>query len=164
MSAFRDLILTRGYESVAVGDIIGRANIGRSTFYLHFANKRTLLEQSLEGPCGGLAACVHTQTAPQSLVPLLEHFREQRSLNRVFFEQPIRSVWVRRLAALIERKLQRIPGSSRGSAPLPRSLLALTIAEMQVALITHWLGGAGSVRAESIAEALIANARALARP
>ncbi len=164
LSAFRELILTRGYESVAVGDIIRRANIGRSTFYLHFTNKQSLLKRSLDVPCAGLAACLEPDSTPRTLVPLLRHFHEQRTVNRAFFEHPIRSIWVRCLARLIERKLQRVPGGSRDIPRLPPSLQALTIAEMQVALITHWLTGAGSVSPESIATALVANSRALARP
>src|SRR6266404_7607300 len=39
MSAFLELILSRGYEAVAIADIIRKANVGRSTFYLHYARK-----------------------------------------------------------------------------------------------------------------------------
>ena len=151
LTAFRELTLTRGYESVAVGDIIRRAGVGRSTFYLHFPNKQTLLRHSLEFPCARLLACLDSDVPPESLVPLLEHFREQRALNRVFFEEPIRSIWIRRLAAMIERQL---PRQAAGVASLPRGLRALMIAEMQIGLVTHWVRGSGSARPESIAHAL----------
>jgi AcrR family transcriptional regulator len=165
MSAFVELILSRGYDAVGVADIIHRANVGRSTFYLHYAGKDALLKESLERPCNALAACARDDATALMLVPLLEHFREQRSLNRVLFEHPVRSVWVKRLAPLIERNL--VPTSSAGGRrPLiPRSLLALTVAEMQIALIMHWLNAAPSVKSDLIAEALILNTRAiLARP
>ena len=48
---------------------------------------------------------------------------------------------------------------SRG--PIPRSLLALTIAEMQIGLITHWLSAAVFVKSDLIAEALVLNTHAL---
>jgi hypothetical protein len=38
---------------------------------------------------------------------------------------------------------------------------ALQVAEMQIALITHWLGGRYSLKSEVVAEVLIANTRAL---
>jgi AcrR family transcriptional regulator len=161
LGAFRDLVLSRGYEAVAVGDIVRRAGIGRSTFYLHFTNKEALLKESLNTPCSGLASSVSPDARPQPLVPLLEHFREQRVINRVFFEYPIRPIWVRRLAVLIEQRLARLSRAARMSSLLPRPLVALTIAEMQVGLITHWLNGPGSVRAEKIADALVLNTRAL---
>jgi hypothetical protein len=44
---------------------------------------------------------------------------------------------------------------------VPRSLIALQVAEMQIALITHWLSGRYSLKSEVVAEMLIANTRAL---
>jgi hypothetical protein len=38
---------------------------------------------------------------------------------------------------------------------------ALQVAETQIALITHWLGGRYSLKSEVVAEVLIANTRAL---
>jgi AcrR family transcriptional regulator len=160
LAAFVELILSRGYEAVGVGDIIRRANVGRSTFYLHYARKDALLTESLKHPCSALAACARGETTARMLMPLLEHFREQRTLNRVFFEHPVRSLWVKSLATLIERNLAPTATAAR-RPPIPRSLLALTVAEMQLALITHWLSGASSVKADLIAEALILNTRAM---
>jgi AcrR family transcriptional regulator len=164
LSAFVELVLSRGYDAVRVADIIRRANVGRSTFYLHYAGKDALLKESLAGPCSTLAACARDNATARMLMPLLEHFREQRNLNRALFEHPVRSVWVKRLAALIERNLA--PTSSAARRPLlPRSLLALTVAEMQIGLITHWLNAAPSLKSDLIAEALFLNTRAiLARP
>jgi AcrR family transcriptional regulator len=157
-------VLSRGYTAVTVGDIIRHANIGRSTFYLHFSGKRNLLKHSLDGLCTGLAACVDGNVAPERLVPLLEHFRDQRYLNRVFFEDPIRSIWVGRLAHLIEQILRGHPGAPHGRHRLPRSFVASTIAEMQIAMITHWLRNVASVTPERIADAILTNTRALLMP
>jgi AcrR family transcriptional regulator len=161
MSAFVELILSRGYEAVGVADIIHKANVGRSTFYLHYARKDALLRESLEHPCSALASCARSDTTARMVMPLLEHFREQRSLNRVLFEHPVRSLWVKSLAALIERNIASTPTAGRRRSPIPRSLLALTIAEMQIGLITHWLAAAVSVKSDLIAEALVLNTRAL---
>jgi hypothetical protein len=84
----------------------------------------------------------------------------QRELagNRTFFEDPIRSLWVKSLAALIELRLAK-SGAIRSD--LPRSLKALMIAEMQIALITHWLTRKSLPKAELIAATLIANTLAM---
>ena len=37
--ALMDLIAEREYDDITVGDIIGRADVGRSTFYQHYQNK-----------------------------------------------------------------------------------------------------------------------------
>jgi AcrR family transcriptional regulator len=161
LSVFRDLVLSRGYAAVTVGDVIRHANIGRSTFYLHFSSKLNLLRHSLDGPCTTLAGCVDRDVPPERLIPLLEHFREQRHLNGIFFDDPIRSIWVGRLAYLIERNLRDHSLPLRDRHPLPRSLVASTIAGMQLAMITHWLRSAGSVTPERIAVAILANTRAL---
>jgi AcrR family transcriptional regulator len=161
MSAFVELALTMGYESVVVGDIVRRANVGRSTFYLHYSNKESLLTESLKRPCAALAACAGRDATPQTLVPLLNHFREQRNVNRVFFESPVRRLWVRQLAVLIEPEValhRRVSGRQRG---VPRFLLAAVIAEMQVALVVHWLTRAEYVKSEIIAEALVSHTRAI---
>jgi AcrR family transcriptional regulator len=160
MSAFLQLVLTRGYLAVTTAGICRRANIGRSTFYLHYAGKQQLLEQSLQHPSSGLAACVDRELKARQLLPLLEHFRSQRAINRVFFESPVRQLWVASLAALIE---PRLPRSRQASVPtrIPRALAALVVAEMQISLVTHWLTGCASVQAEDVAEQLICGTRAL---
>jgi AcrR family transcriptional regulator len=158
-SAFVELVLTRGYEALTAADISSKANVGRSTFYLHYASKAALLKESLRNPSNQMAACVDENITAQQLIPLLEHFREQRTVNRTFFEDPIRSLWIKILAALIESRLTARTGGSRSG--LPRSLAALMIAEMQIALITHWLTYRYVLKAELIAATIIANTRAM---
>src|SRR5881396_4211950 len=46
--ALVSLMIEKGYEATSVQDIIDRANVGRATFYSHFADKRTLLVSRLE--------------------------------------------------------------------------------------------------------------------
>ena len=158
-SAFIELVLTRGYEALTAGDISRKANVGRSTFYLHYASKAAVLAESLRNVSGQLADSIDGHLTPQQLLPLLEHFREQRTVNRVFFAEPIRSLWVKSLAALMESRLAARAARSRSE--LPRSLVALMIAEMQIALITHWLTRKSTLKAEVIAAALVANTRAM---
>jgi len=41
------LIVERGYESITILDITERANLGRTTFYLHYRDKEELLREGI---------------------------------------------------------------------------------------------------------------------
>ncbi len=161
ISAFVELVLTRGYAVLTTSEISEKANVGRSTFYLHYASKEALLQESIKHPSSGMAACVDGNVTPRELTPLLDHFREQGTVNRTFFEHPVRPLWVKSLAALIEPRLSHAARTTGVRPLIPRSLVALMIAEMQIALITHWLTGRFSLKSEVVAAALIANTRAM---
>jgi AcrR family transcriptional regulator len=54
LNALLDLIVERGYEEISVQDIVDQANVGRSTFYKHFLDKRELLLNGVDGLRGSL--------------------------------------------------------------------------------------------------------------
>ncbi len=80
------LLEERGWDDINIQDLCEQANVGRSTFYLHFQNK----EELLVGGFDDLRAWLHTQSAQENAkvdaMPfvrgLIEHVYEQRSLFR----------------------------------------------------------------------------------
>jgi AcrR family transcriptional regulator len=46
--ALLELILEKGYDTVTIEDITERADLGRTTFYLHYKDKEQLLLESIE--------------------------------------------------------------------------------------------------------------------
>jgi AcrR family transcriptional regulator len=46
--ALVELMMERGYEAITIKDIIDRANVGRSTFYLHYADKDELFARQMD--------------------------------------------------------------------------------------------------------------------
>jgi AcrR family transcriptional regulator len=160
-SAFIELLLAQGYEALTPAEISRKANVGRSTFYLHYAGKQELLKESMKIPSSAIAACVDASVTSQQVRGWLDHFREQRAANRMFFTYPLRAIWVQCLAELIELRLPREPRQSGVRPIIPRSLIALSVAEMQIALISQWLNATRSVRSENVADALMASTRAL---
>lgn len=160
MSAFIALLLTRGYNSVTVGDIVEKADVGRSTFYIHFTGKEDMLKRAMTQPSRPLALMVGGDVTPEMIAPSLEHFHSQRKLNGAFFATPIRSIWVRCLAGLIEPRLAAIARNSGARPLLPLPLIALQLAEAQIILVSNWLGGKFACKPETVAEALIADTSA----
>jgi AcrR family transcriptional regulator len=156
MSAFVELMLSGGYAGVTVEDIATRANVGRSTFYMHFKSREDILQRSLERPSAPLAAVAAGTMSAERLVPQLQHFHEQRRVNRIFFEPPLRELWVKCLAPLIERAL----AARRARLVLPIGLVAALIAETQIALIANWLRSSPQTKAATVADALVATTTA----
>jgi AcrR family transcriptional regulator len=163
--AFVDLLLERGYEQVTVGDLVERANVGRSTFYAHYSGVEALLKQALTNPSEPLAGLVDGTVSAATVAPQLEHFRDQRHRNRAFFTAPIKTLWARRLAEMIEPRLEALARARPPAAPalpqsLPLALVALQVADGQIALVTNWLSGRAAIPAATVARALADGTRA----
>ena len=154
MSAFIGLLLNEGYDAVSVERVTERANVGRSTFYMHYTGKDDILRQAMTRPSSILAVLVGYELPQDMLVKQLEHFHAQKSRNKIFFEGPVRAIWVKCLAALVEPRLAAIARHARARPILPLPLIALQLAEGQIALIANWLGGKAHVKVDAVAEAL----------
>lgn len=89
--ALKDLVTERGWDSIGIQDLCERANIGRSTFYLHYPNKDALLQGGLDDLQAELRrqahsrlvkASAHEKAALQFVYGLIAHAHEQRKLFR----------------------------------------------------------------------------------
>jgi AcrR family transcriptional regulator len=161
MQAFIGLLLDEGYDAVTVERVCEKADVGRSTFYMHFAGKDDILRDAMKNPSSVLASLVVGQYAPAQIVPQLEHFREQKTRNGIFFTWPIKPIWVSCLAELIEAQLKT--PQFRGRTPrVPIALIALGIAEAQIGLVAHWLRRSGAnAKTLAVAETLVATTSAM---
>ena len=162
MSAFIAVLLADGYEAATVEHVAAKANVGRSTFYMHYTGKDDILRQSLTRPSSVLAVLVGNTLPADVLTKQLVHFHEQRRRNHIFFEGAVRKIWVKALAGLIEPRLAALVRHTGARPALPLPLAALQIAEGQIALVANWLTVKPSLPAERIAETLAATTRAQA--
>lgn len=89
-TALREALLTliqeRGYDAITTQEIVDRANVGRSTFYAHYADKEDLLLENMQQLADYLRARTSvTQSAEEKTplsfaLPMLEHMAEVREM------------------------------------------------------------------------------------
>jgi AcrR family transcriptional regulator len=161
MASFVHLVLSEGYDAVSVERVAEGANVGRSTFYTHYSGKESMLRESLTRPSSHLAAIVGDAVSPDALVGLLRHFEGQKKTNRVFLEGRARALWVKCLAELILPRLTALSRNAHARPIVPLPFVAHQIAETQIALIAEWLSRRAAVKADIIADALIAVSNAV---
>jgi AcrR family transcriptional regulator len=146
VGAFIDLLFEQGYEAVTMAAVAERAGLGRSTVYEHFRTKDALLEASLAGPIGVLAADPPDAAA---LGALAEHVRERAGQVRLVLAQPLRSRIAGVLAGRIEARLR-----AAGMAAGPAQLRALTTAEGQLAALALWVRPGSGLTAPALVDEL----------
>src|SRR5262245_9815545 len=81
--AFISLILERGYHAVTIRDVVKRAGVGRSTFYVHFGDLEELMRSHGDGQGLRRFMSPGKKTEPFAFSrPFLEHADGQRRLWR----------------------------------------------------------------------------------
>ena len=146
--ALIELITERGWDDIAVRDICVRANIGRSTFYLHYPNKDELLQGGFEGLQAELQRQARTRSDDASpstedsvsflFVPgLIEHAHEQRKLFRGLIGRRSGYVVQQRFREMVIRLITDELPTSTGS--FPREAVARSLAGAFVELLSWWI-------------------------
>jgi AcrR family transcriptional regulator len=54
----RDVFAEKGYHAAKIDDLVARARVARGTFYLHFADKRAVFDELVEGLLGRIGAAI----------------------------------------------------------------------------------------------------------
>ena len=134
--AFRELVLSRRYETIRVAEIIDAADIGRSTFYDHFTGKDDVLLSSIEPLFDVLAETVTQKVAREKVFFVLAHFWEQRALARLILSGDLFFKLSRKLTTMMEEKLIQ-----NGSPEKLASIHATEAAMAQLGLIKNWCAG-----------------------
>jgi AcrR family transcriptional regulator len=148
--ALTDLIRERGYAAITIQDIVDRANVGRTTFYLHYTSKDDLFMHCHEAVVSAFHVEAHASLSREALLSPDEppgmrvayrHLAEARALLAPIFQGEQSLLIVRRIrdrsAAKMEASLQAAFAGRESSVPL--DLLAHTLAGAQLALLQWWL-------------------------
>src|SRR6266545_2718311 len=135
------LMMEKGYEAATVQDIIDRANVGRATFYAHFADKETLLTSRLEDLRSFLSQ--RQRQAPASLAfsrAMLEHARAHLPVWAAIVGRERGAFVVQRIQAMIADLVAAdMKALAFRSAPAERDLAVHYIAGAFMAVLLWWL-------------------------
>ncbi len=148
--ALINLIRERKYTAVTVQDIVDRANVGRTTFYLHYGNKDDLLIDCHESVVTTLQLWpfyplsreeLLSPETPPGIAAAFQHLREARAVIYPIFHGRENMLLLQRIH---DRTAQTIAASLRaafGGAPstVPLDVLANYLAGALLALVQWWL-------------------------
>lgn len=163
--AFIELLATKDFAKITVGEIIERADVGRATFYAHFETKDFLLKELCEELfCHIFDAEDNEQPehrhifnchAPDSVfVHLLQHIQKNDNNILELLSCPNNDVFIRsfktNLQELIARQLSLF--ETRKSDKLPDSFWINHIASTFVETVGWWIENGMRESPETIAE------------
>lgn len=144
-SAMLELLSEKGYEAITVQDILGRAGIGRTTFYSHYFDKEdvhsSLLEQMLEG----MQEQLSVEHGEQGIVPsldLFQHIRQQpKHFQAIADGQSGERLWEGMQTMLGKIIEQALLAASEDTNPpsIPVSVVAPYLAGAFLNLLKWWL-------------------------
>jgi len=146
--ALLELIAVRGWDDIAVRDVCERANIGRSTFYLHYPNKDALLQGGLEDLQAELRRQARARPddacpGPEALegfhfaLGLIEHVDGQRKVFRSVIGRRSGYVIQQRFREMVVRLFTDELPAATGS--FPHDAVARWLAGAFVELLSWWI-------------------------
>lgn len=162
--ALMSLIVEKKYEDITVQEILDRADVGRSTFYLHFQDKDELLFSGFQYLESFLESAQATSTTPLGKsyeriigfsLPMFQHAQECRRVNRALLGSNAEAVVRRRihsvLAGIVSREVKlELQSRKRSNGPVSSELLSYFLVSTFVSVLTWWLNSKSSVSPKEI--------------
>jgi AcrR family transcriptional regulator len=151
--ALMELILERGYNAVTIEDITERADLGRTTFYLHFHDKEELLVESLEEIAEELKIQVEetansqTEEGDRYHNPVSVVFRQvdaNRDLYRIILQGEGSTKAASRIRDIIEEAAteffaRHMSGFTSAPPEIPKGVMAGYFAGAMLGFVMLWL-------------------------
>jgi len=145
-----ELISEREYDTITIQDIVDRANVGRTTFYLHYNSKdelfischKAIVSKFHIGPLHPLSREeLLSPEAPSGIASAYRHLEEARPLLYSIFQGKDSLLILRRIrdwnAQEIEANLRA--AFAEEDSTVPFDVLANYLAGAQIALVQWWL-------------------------
>lgn len=138
--AFTELLNEKGYEKIRIQDIIDRADVGRSTFYAHYASKEALLEALCQDLFHHLFEGREAGDLRLLLEHLFQHFRKNQDrvasllLSRnPYFLQELRAELAHDVFPLVRKEYLQ------SKQDLPEDFLQHFVATSFIETVIWWL-------------------------
>jgi AcrR family transcriptional regulator len=144
-TAMLELLFEKHYDAITVQDILDRAGIGRSTFYIHYFDKEDVLTSIAEQMLETFEQQFSQRNVKQGIVPALELFEHVQQQYQ-YFQAMLRGrtgevLWEAAQTALsktIEQTLSTIY-AEKPSPAIPRAMIAQYLAGSFLTLLRWWL-------------------------
>jgi AcrR family transcriptional regulator len=146
--AFLELVIEKGYEKTTIQDILDRADVGRSTFYVHYRDKEALLQASFDAMAEQLEHELDAMATTDSIdvtVPAALLFEHAYRNKRVY-----RALCGHQGGALVQRHLRRLIGDvlrkrlrlqpTRSVPDVPSDVAAEFYTSAALGLLVWWIG------------------------
>ena len=148
--ALHSLIHERDYDSIAVKEILDRANVGRSAFYMHFHDKDDLLAASFHDIFGSVPSMrPETSHHPTERIlwfslPIFEHLDRLRRAGDLRLGARGRAILHGHLQkALVELTAGEVGKSSqdrrKAAGQIPHELLVQWVASTFILVLNWWV-------------------------
>jgi AcrR family transcriptional regulator len=152
--ALHSLIHERDYDSIAVKEILDRANVGRSAFYMHFRDKDDLLATTFHDIFGSFPSMSpsippkntdrRTERILWFSLPIFEHLDRLRragdlrlgARGRAILHGHLHKVLVELIAGEVGKGLQ---SRRKSAAKIPPDLLVQYVASTFILVLNWWV-------------------------
>jgi AcrR family transcriptional regulator len=150
--ALMSLILERRYETITIKQICDVADVGRSTFYAHYASKDELKRDGMERlrlrllheGRGKPGAFAFSRT-------LFEHARSYLHVYRVLSRNRGGAVALRKIREILRELMrQDLAAYPQATSVIPRELAIEHLVGAYMSLLTWWLDGGAKMPPEQI--------------
>lgn len=144
-AALVDLMRERSFDDISVERLLERADVGRTTFYAHFRDKRDLLFSDAERFMGLLEEYFVAHERGRRVAPIAELFSHvadfewfQRALAEAGLRDAMYDLLTGLIARMIEQRLDVLdPRPVRGS--LSHRLMSRVFAGAVIEMLSWWI-------------------------
>ncbi len=153
--ALMSLIREQDYDAITVDDLCRKADVGRSTFYLHFSSKDDLKRSGL----ADLKAHLVEATSPSAdrfsfVLPLLEHASEQLLHYRALAGTRGRGVSLKAMReivlAMVEADIRSKAGDAEDIDGISPEVAAQFVTGALMGMLAWWLDGGAKLPPDTL--------------